>query len=54
LNDDHLAHVVDLIDKKPDIVLEEIMDSLTSGFDGLKISTILGAVSAKGVVNVKV
>lgn len=37
-NDEHRGYLTEVIDEKPDIVLDEMMESLTAQFTGLGIS----------------
>ncbi|KAG1451631.1 hypothetical protein G6F56_008036 [Rhizopus delemar] len=38
LNEDYQKHLVELIDDNPSLVLDEMMESLTSQFEDLEIS----------------
>lgn len=38
LNEDHRKHLIELIDDNPSLVLDEMMESLTSRFEDLEIS----------------
>lgn len=38
LNEEHQKHLIELIDENPSLVLDQIMESLTSQFEGHKVS----------------
>ncbi|KAG1444924.1 hypothetical protein G6F56_010105 [Rhizopus delemar] len=38
LNEEHQKYLVEMIDENPSLVLDQMMDNLTSQFKGLKVS----------------
>jgi transposase len=45
LHEEHREFLVELIDKQPGLVLDQIMDDLTSQFMGLEVPTLLYSIS---------